>query len=99
MAGQVSVYSTRRITAHLRCTQCSNIANPDLLACNCRTWITLDIARFYEEQCQSSSGSSSAACQTQLIGHPLLWAGGVDTICTEVCQTNVTAHSLQSSTL
>ena len=24
-------------------------ANPDLLACGSRTWISLDIARFYEE--------------------------------------------------
>ena len=62
---QVSVYCARRIPAHLRCTQCSimlhlinicflpcsfvsHIANPDLFVC-CRTWICLDITRFYEE--------------------------------------------------
>ena len=28
----------------------ADIANPDLLACGCRTWISLDIARFYDEQ-------------------------------------------------
>ena len=25
-----------------------DIANPDLFVCGCRTWISLDIARFYE---------------------------------------------------
>ena len=33
----------------------ADIANLDLLACGGRIWISLDIARFYEEQCQSSS--------------------------------------------
>ena len=70
---QVSVYCARRISAHLKYTQCSimlhlidiclyfsvaDIANPDLLACGSRTWISLDIARFYEEHCQPSSGSA-----------------------------------------
>ena len=55
---QVSVNCARRIPAHLRCTQCSillsvtDIANPDLFACGSRTWISLDIARFYEEHCK-----------------------------------------------
>ena len=31
------------------------IANPDLLACGSRTWISLDIARFYEEHFQLSA--------------------------------------------
>ena len=48
-----------------------DIANPNLLGCGCRTWISLDIALFYEDSAS----------------HPLLWAGGVDTI----CQTAVTA--------
>ena len=39
------------------------IANPDLFACGSRTWISLDIARFYEEHCQPSSGSPWPACQ------------------------------------
>ena len=61
---QVSVYCARRIPAHLRCTQCLillhviDIANPDLLACGSRIWISLDIAHFYEEHCQPSSGSA-----------------------------------------
>ena len=36
--------------------------NPDLLACGCPTWISLNIGRFYEEQCQSSSGSAWSVC-------------------------------------
>ena len=32
------------------------IANPDLFPCVCRTWICLDISRFYVEQYQPSSG-------------------------------------------
>ena len=32
----------------------ADIANPDMLACGCRTWIRLDIARFYGEQCHGS---------------------------------------------
>ena len=27
----------------------SDIANPELFVCGCRTWICLDIAHFYEE--------------------------------------------------
>ena len=39
-----------------------DIANPDLFACGSRTWISLDIARFYEEHCQPSSVSAWPAC-------------------------------------
>ena len=35
-----------------------DITNPDLFACGCRTWISLDFARFYEKQCQQTSGSA-----------------------------------------
>ena len=45
----------------------ADIANPDLFACDSRTWISLDIARFYEEHFQPSSGSA-----WPVIGHPLL---------------------------
>ena len=31
----------------------ADIANPDLCACGSRTWISLDIARFYEEHCEN----------------------------------------------
>ena len=34
----------------------ANIANPDLLACGGRTWVSLDMARFYEEHCQPFGG-------------------------------------------
>ena len=34
----------------------ADIANPDLFVCGSRTWISLDIGRFYEGHCQSSSG-------------------------------------------
>ena len=36
----------------------ADIANPYLFVCGSRTWISLDIARFYEEHCQPSSGSA-----------------------------------------
>ena len=57
----------------------ADIANPDLFVCGSRIWISLniDIARFYEEHCQSSSGSAWPACLKN--GNR---AGGVDTICT-----------------
>ena len=41
----------------------ADIANPDLLACGSRTWISLDIDRFYAEHFQPSSGSAWPACQ------------------------------------
>ena len=69
----------------------ADIANPDLFACGSRTWISLDIVRFYEEHCQPSSGFAWLACQKTVIEPTLLGAGGVDTICTGVCQTAVTA--------
>ena len=40
----------------------ADIANPDLFACGSRTWISIDIARFYEEHCQPSIGSAWPAC-------------------------------------
>ena len=40
----------------------ADIANPDLLVCGSRTWISLDITRFYKEHCQPSSGSAWPAC-------------------------------------
>ena len=36
----------------------ADIANPDLFVCGCRTWICLDITRFYEVRRQPSSGSA-----------------------------------------
>ena len=39
----------------------ADIANPDLFACSCRSWIRLDISCFYEEQCQPFRGSACPA--------------------------------------
>ena len=36
----------------------ADIANPDLFVCGCRTWICLDITRFYDEQHQPSCGAA-----------------------------------------
>ena len=36
----------------------ADIAHPDLFACISRTWIHLDISRFYEEHYQPSSRSA-----------------------------------------
>ena len=60
----------------------ADIANPDLFACGGRTWTSLDIARFYEEHCQLSSGSAWPACPKTVIGTPSLGACWVDTIYT-----------------
>ena len=49
----------------------ADIANPDLFACGGRTWISLDIARFYEQQRQPSSGSAWPACPKTVVGPPL----------------------------
>ena len=62
----------------------ANIANPDLLVCGSRTWISLDIARFYEEHCQPSSA------QKTVIG-PHCWGWEGSTQFARVCQTAVTA--------
>ena len=40
----------------------ADIAKPDLLGCGYWTWISLDIARCYEEQCQPSNRSAWSAC-------------------------------------
>ena len=91
---QVSVYCARRIPAHLRRTQCSillhlidiclylsvaDIANPDLLACGSRTWISFDIA-------SHPARPHNRFAQKTVIGPPLLGAGGVDTICTGIAK-------------
>ena len=59
-----------------------DIANPDLFACGSRTWISLDIARFYEEHCQSASGSTWPACPKNGNRVPIAGGGRIDTICT-----------------
>ena len=49
----------------------ADIANPDLFECSSRTWISLDIARYYEEHSQPYSGSAWPACQKKVVGSPL----------------------------
>ena len=53
----------------------ADIVNPNLFACGSRTWISLDIACFYEE-------SAWPAYPKTVIGPPMLGAGGVDAIYT-----------------
>ena len=60
----------------------ADITNPDLFVCGSRTWISLDIARFYEAHCQLSIGLAWPACPKTVIGPLLLDVGGVDTVCT-----------------
>ena len=50
------------------------IANPDLFACSGRTWISLNIARFYEEHSQLSSRSAWPAYPKKCNRAPI--AGG-----------------------
>ena len=67
------------------------IVNPDLFVCSCRTWIWLDITRFYEEQRQASSGSAWPACPKIVNRAPIAGGGGFDTICTTVCNRRYSA--------
>ena len=50
----------------------ADIANPDLFVCGCRSWICLDITRFYEEERQPSSGSEWPASPKTINRAPLL---------------------------
>ena len=61
-----------------------DIANPDLLVCYCRTWISLDIARFYEEQCLPASGKALLTFPNNGKSYSLV-ARGVDTVSFGVC--------------
>ena len=55
----------------------ADIANPYLFVCRSLTWISLDIARLYEEHCQPSSGSAWPAFKNKtVIGPPLLGREG-----------------------
>ena len=55
----------------------ADIANPDSFVCCCRTWISLDITRFSEEQRQPSSGSAWPACQKTVNRAPIAGGGEV----------------------
>ena len=69
----------------------ADIANPDLFACGSRTWISIDITRFYEEHCQSSSGSAWPACPKTGNRAPIAGGGRVQHNLHRVYQTAVTA--------
>ena len=69
----------------------ADIANPDLFACNSRTWISVDNARFYEEHCQPSSGFAWPAAPKHGNRAPLLGGGRGRHNLHNVCQTAVTA--------
>ena len=64
-APSVQSYRPYRYLLHTVYLSVADIANPDLLGCNCRIWISFDITHFNEEQCQPSSGSSWQAFQKQ----------------------------------
>ena len=58
----------------------ADIANPDLFACGSRTWNSLDIARFYEEQCQPALFTihqTSQHCRTNEAEIRILWTPGL----------------------
>ena len=54
----------------------ADIANPDSFVYCCRTWISLDITRFYEEQRQPYSCSAYPASQKKKLA-PIAGGGRV----------------------
>ena len=68
-----------------------DITNPDLFGCGSRTWISLDIARFYEEHFQLSSGSAWPACLENGNRGPIAVDGRGQHNLHRVCHTAVTA--------
>ena len=98
------MYCAWRIPAHLRCTQCSillHLMDICFLTCiclwqisqiqTCRTWISLDITRFCEQQRQPSSGS---ACPKNGKSGPHCWGRGGSTQFAQQLETTVTATPL-----
>ena len=67
----------------------ADIANPDLLVCGSRNWISLDIARFYKEHCHPSSRSACPTSPKNCNRAP--WRGRGRNHLHRVCQTAVTA--------
>ena len=55
------------------------IANPDLFACGCRTWICLDISHFHKKKCHPSRGSAWLSCPKTREIRPPLWGREVST--------------------
>ena len=69
----------------------ADIVIPDLFACGSRTWISLDISRFYEEHCHPSSGSAWPACPINGNWAPIAGGGRSRHNLHRVCQTAMTA--------
>ena len=72
----------------------TDIAYPDLFVCSCRTWICLDITRFYEEQRQPSSESAWPACHKNGKSGPHYWGWEDSTQFAQPFVTAVTAPPL-----
>ena len=45
----------------------------DLLVCGCRTWISIDIARFYDEQCSHPAGPHGQLALKTVNRVPIFW--------------------------
>ena len=74
-----------------------DIVNLNLFVCACRTWICIDIARFYEERCHPSIGSAPAwpACKkTVNLGPPLMGSVVSTQFAQQSAITDVTAPPL-----
>ena len=75
----------------------ADIANPDLFACVCRTWIRLDISRFLGRNTSHPVGPHDWLAPENVIGRPLLGGGRDRHDLHRVCQTTVTAFHLSFS--
>ena len=87
-APSVQSYCTLSISASEHVFVCGRYCKSRL---SCRTWISLDIARFHEEPFQPSSGSAWPAFPKTVNRVPIAGGRRVDTICTVDCQTAMTA--------
>ena len=81
----------------------ADIANPDLIVYDCWTWINLDIARFYEEQCQPWHGSAPPPPKKEVNRPFIAGARCFETICTAVyhnhCDSYTTLKAVSIGTI
>ena len=75
-AHHVQLCYTLSIYVSYRIFVCGRYRKSRHVACCCRPWISLDIALFYEEQCQPSSDSVWPAYPKKVNRVPLMEAGG-----------------------